>query len=272
MTNPQRREAFARVKKATAAIAEVSPVVGGQADVQVNVIGTGFFVHGDGVLLTAKHVVEGWTKAVTAGTPVASTPHVLWPHTTGVAATGGFQLGVAMVPVRQIILHNQLDLAALKIVFPSPQEGARITILEPCTGAYEDGDEIALCGYPFGNTLHREIYNGALVINSSFSTGIVSAVFPFSGAPLPLRKQFQIDAMVNGGNSGGPVFDPETGAVLGVVVSTTSVSVLAPQPGGDPGAAPIRIGVSAGLARAVDIQHARTIITSLVVPPGPAGQ
>ena len=62
------------------------------------------------------------------------------------------------------------------------------------------GTEVAFLGYPFSKyniTCHKGF------ISSVYRNGIVNVI--------------QVDASVNGGNSGGPLFLPETGEVIGII-------------------------------------------------------
>ena len=62
------------------------------------------------------------------------------------------------------------------------------------------GMPIGLLGYAFGNN------------NLSIHAGMISSQFSKNSV-----KYIQIDASVNQGNSGGPLIDPETGEVIGIV-------------------------------------------------------
>ncbi|ACF02492.1 hypothetical protein Rpal_3996 [Rhodopseudomonas palustris TIE-1] len=62
------------------------------------------------------------------------------------------------------------------------------------------GESIALIGFPLEH-LNLTCHSG--IISSFYDSGVAHVV--------------QIDASVNAGNSGGPLIDPETAAVLGVV-------------------------------------------------------
>lgn len=89
--------------------------------------------------------------------------------------------------------------------------------------AVRDGQDIALTGFPLGATI------GIVPVTHR---GIISAITPI-GQPLPSASQldaktvrrlatgtysvFQLDAVSYPGNSGSPIYSPETGEVLGVV-------------------------------------------------------
>jgi S1-C subfamily serine protease len=101
--------------------------------------------------------------------------------------------------------------------------------LDARTGCYE-GEDLALCGFPFGMELH-----GNSFVTSSFHRAMVSAVLPHTTVSVSECVGLQLDAMVNGGNSGGPLFRPSTGKAVGVVVASFSRVHL--WPSGDDGEA-----------------------------------
>ena len=68
------------------------------------------------------------------------------------------------------------------------------------------GEDILVIGYPYGKLTSTE---------SKVTKGIVSALQGLANN----YSQFQIDAAIQPGNSGGPVFDVE-GALVGITVAT----------------------------------------------------
>jgi hypothetical protein len=111
------------------------------------------------------------------------------------------------------------DLALLQL---APYENLIPRPLTLSTELYEEGDELAVCGWPFGLELHQDQQQGG-VVTASFAPAMVSAVLPSPRAAQKYPQVFQLAATINGGNSGGPVFDPGTGEVLGVVISSIEV-------------------------------------------------
>lgn len=78
---------------------------------------------------------------------------------------------------------------------------------------YEEGEAIATAGFPMGTDqltgpgwLHQ--------LTPTLQSGIVGAIHPF---PCTTPHGFTINVMVQGGASGSPVFNQETGEVLGLV-------------------------------------------------------
>ncbi len=153
-----------------------------------SVSGSGFVISDDGYIMTNNHVIEE-------------------------ARTGGYEVSVLMYDgteyTADIVGYDSAnDIAVLKIDAAD---------LEPVAmGAAEDivvGREI----YPVGNPLGE--------LNFTMTTGIISATdrtitTDADSAPI---NMFQIDAAVNSGNSGGPVYDSD-GEVIGVVTAKTSAT------------------------------------------------
>ena len=153
-----------------------------------SVSGSGFIISADGYIMTNNHVIEDARK-------------------------GGYAVSVLMYDgteyTAELVGYDVAnDIAVLKI------EADGLTPVE--TGSAEDivvGREI----YPVGNPLGE--------LNFSMTTGIISATdrtITTSADSAPINM-FQIDAAVNKGNSGGPVYDA-TGEVIGVVTAKTSES------------------------------------------------
>jgi hypothetical protein len=78
---------------------------------------------------------------------------------------------------------------------------------------YEEGEAIATAGFPMGTDqltgpgwLHQ--------LSPTLQSGIISAIHPF---PCATPHGFTINVMVQGGASGSPVFNQETGEVIGLV-------------------------------------------------------
>jgi hypothetical protein len=227
--------------------------------------GTGFFVDKTGIAVTAKHVIQPWLDALAAfqaGGPRPARPKYLF-HPPVERSGHNYTVDYVVGNFGHIHQHPTLDVAVLTTLPRNPKQVAVLSIADtPC----EEGDEVAICGYPFGNRLHRA-YESGWVITPSFSSGIVGAVIPFPGAPADRRVAFQVDAVINGGNSGGPVFNPRTGRVVGIVVSSTTgeykFKALAPGQGESP---PIvvehRINSPTGLGQAIPIHHIEHLVKS----------
>ena len=234
-----RRDVFDRVRFGTVAIGTGPPAIVGQPfDLKtVTILGTGFVVDDRGIALTAKHVIEPMFTSLQAMTPaqmaVADQIKVV---TEGPPSIVGTTLAMNWIvsTVVQVRMSNELDFAVVTFGVDAKNQGtfkALALAKDPC----RQGDEVGVCGYPFGQQLHADVYNNQPAVIPSFSAGIVSVVFPHPDTPPEFQGIFQMDAMINGGNSGGPVFNPGTGEVVGIVTSSVNVPSRVLQ---DPSAGP----------------------------------
>ena len=121
-------------------------------------------------------------------------------------------------PVHLVTRDTDHDLALLRIsgpALPALTLGASNTVRE--------GQPIAFSGFPIG---------GALGFSPVTHRGIISSITPIAipiGNAQQLKDQsirrlrsgaftiFQLDGTAYPGNSGGPLFDPDTGEVLGII-------------------------------------------------------
>lgn len=150
--------------------------------------GSGFFITKDGYILTNHHVVEDATEVVVVRGDVA----------------------YLAFPVAQ---SEKSDLALMKInLFPRSTNGVyavngipTVPFLSLADGC-EIGQTIYAVGFPNPEVLGFE---------PKVTRGIVSSLTGFKGQ----KDNFQMDAALAGGNSGGPVVD-EYGNVAGVSVAT----------------------------------------------------
>jgi putative serine protease PepD len=139
--------------------------------------GTGFFISGDGEIVTNAHVVNGATSI-------------------SVKLPDGARRKATLVGK-----DESTDLALLKI----DPAGLTIAPLQLADSSkVEVGDSAAAIGNPFG-------------LNDTLTTGVVSAVHRTIDAPngFSIPNAIQTDAALNPGNSGGPLLDGQ-GRVIGV--------------------------------------------------------
>lgn len=150
------------------------------------VSGTGFFISDDGYVLTNYHVVE---YAVIYDTPAKVISH---DGTRYEAVVVGYD--------------SDNDIAVLQV---------NATGLPYATLGNSDGIRVGDAVYAVGNPLGE--------LQFSMTTGSVSATDRLISTQdaAPAINMFQIDAAVNSGNSGGPVYD-NTGEVIGVVTAKYS--------------------------------------------------
>jgi len=170
--------------------------------------GTGFVVGDGNLLITSAHVVQGDSDDPTGRALMVQSREpagVLKPRRAEV-----------------VDIDQGHDLALVRF------DGAALTALELAkSGSVREGSAVALMGFPMG---------GALGFTAVTHRGIVSAITPIA-LPSPTARQLdgatisrlregtfeilQLDATAYPGNSGGPLFDAETGAVVGVVSMVT---------------------------------------------------
>lgn len=227
--------------------------------------------------MTASHVIAPYVQAAqravtgsgSAPPPLRVMFAELGPPPPGQPPLGESEFGVKFSFATVVAIQDgapKLDLAALQLSMPA---GRALKAAMLAGEACQEGDPVAVCGFPFGRDLHRDQLSGG-VVNASFSQGIVSAILPYPSAPKVTQAVFQIDAMTNPGNSGGPVFDPNTGDILGVLIQGMLIKRAAPSQDatGPSGAektakAEEALGMPTGIARAIHIHKAAPIIAAL---------
>ncbi|HTD04326.1 serine protease [Undibacterium sp.] len=165
--------------------------------------GTGFIV-GDGLtVITNAHVVN---RPINPDTP----------ETLGILFGKGDS--AEFRPAVIVAIDDEHDLARLKITgTPLPA----MTLGD--AGQVVEGQSIAFTGFPLG---------AALGFHHATHRGIVSAITPVTKPTQDTRSLdpkviaqlrrapylvFQLDATAYPGNSGSPLYDPETGKVLGII-------------------------------------------------------
>lgn len=89
------------------------------------------------------------------------------------------------------------------------------------------GDSVIICGYPHGTDMFKFTESNRNIVQPTFYQGIISAILP---ATKPYETRIiQVSIPSAGGMSGGAMFDPETGEVLGMITSCVHSSGI-PQP------------------------------------------
>ena len=154
--------------------------------------GSGFFISDTGEVLTNHHVVDGAAEVV-----------VLWQETA--------------YKMRLVASDKKHDLALLRLDETADDFGTDIDFRKYSPHKFpslafgsstkcEVGDTIYVVGYP-----KIEVQG----LEAKVTKGIVSSLSGYKGQ----KDNFQMDAAVQSGNSGGPVVD-ESGNLVGVSVAT----------------------------------------------------
>ena len=152
--------------------------------------GTGF-LHRSGRIITAFHVVEGCSIAdIKVLRTVMVSPGVM---------------SVKAIGITNVVADTNSDLALL-----TPDEPVEAPSLQITTNlAIRIGSQVCTWGFPGGYT------GGAPLLSSGYLAGIQWDALT-NGVQRPMLV---VNAAFNGGNSGGPLVDVESGEVMGVVVS-----------------------------------------------------
>lgn len=223
-------------------------------------LGTGFFVNDEAYVVTAQHVVEAM-RGLDAKYPLGTVNvgiGLAYENTESLRSNFnviGFDL------VAEDMRH---DLALLRMNPFEGGAGGGIIVgdkpLQPLYGVPafrterpRDGDGIAVSGYPLGESV-LVTNNG--VVASSWGVAVEQVAHPtVLGMTFPqVRDVYLGDVQSNWGNSGGPVYSSDDGAVVGVLVAGRLTGVTI---GGGPaiiGGLPLQ--ADAGLSIIVPIKYA----------------
>lgn len=202
----------------------------------VSIVGTGFVISEKGYICTCAHVVTGKQGQLNIG--VKENGKYVW------AASG------------IVLIDYERDIAIIKLPPPPPEKKIEFKPIVPGDSkSVEEGQEIAFCGFPFGGTT-----GGGFT--PSTTKGLISAFRPKRVGDIEVQH-FQLDAMIMEGNSGAPVFDIETGEVLGIVNAKFDPLMMGNIPriivGGRPILSPTNIGF------AIPINLAKQVIDAVLV-------
>jgi S1-C subfamily serine protease len=142
--------------------------------------GTGFFISDDGTLLTAAHVASGCNRMQIISKFVARS----W--------------------VSPVATDQEHDIAILKAPGVRPPAVVRLASVAPT------GGKLFIIGYPASASLTVPAETWAVMENEKFPANIGSLTNP--------RDLLWMSAPdVTHGYSGGPIFDPRSGSVVGIV-------------------------------------------------------
>jgi S1-C subfamily serine protease len=184
------------------------------------IIGTGFVIDERGVVATNRHVADALLALPPA--PTTNAPAAFALVYGGVyEENGGHALKAAPVD----ILHYQMidsfqaeeqwygdplpDIAFLQLA------ARELPAVKLATnyGSWEVGTPVATAGFAIG-TDAMVIYGSINQMTPILRQGIISSVFPF---PCPTPHGFTIDIMTLGGESGSPIFRPDSAEVIGLL-------------------------------------------------------
>jgi len=181
------------------------------------IIGTGFIAREDGIIFTCDHVIRAIEKLPRR----KDAPKEEWPANVlifhnvpdkGMALVSMEIKGVIQtalfVPKGHYYGENIPDLGIIKVNYiglPKMEIKSELNLSE--------GEMVAVSGFPMGENVL--IAPGWLhQISPTLQTGVISSILPI---PCKSPHAFLIDIMCKGGSSGSPIFDIESGEVLGMV-------------------------------------------------------
>jgi S1-C subfamily serine protease len=208
------------IKRATVAIVLSHPEKIPQKP--FTIIGTGFCIHPEGIVVTCEHVFRSFVhpdsyqrimRAITGNETETFELKGAVPHAVFHSHVAGTEVHMIPVPIVNAVTKTDFDLAVLKL-HPHAALAHRFPTLP--IAEYEELHEmmeIGTCGYPLGNVLQEQIGT----VTSSFTKGIISSIIPAPDVAREHLRGFQLDLTATNGNSGGPVFSMATGRVFGVL-------------------------------------------------------
>jgi S1-C subfamily serine protease len=202
-----------------------------------SIIGTGFFVHGSGIVVTNRHVI-GVLEQVNQlpRNPRTGTSAAGALIFTEIQSSGGQQvIGVLNRDVLGWNALQQFEAGSRWFGESVPDLGfvqldvCNVPALRMATepNTLRVGVSIATAGFPEGSaaiTFHGKITQVTPILRH----GIISSVFPFAG---PYPHGFSVDALLQGGASGSPVFKTDEAIVVGMIASqikNTNYTVCVP--------------------------------------------
>ncbi len=193
-------ETLKKIKPSIIAIGTYHPL----SKPPVKFYGTGFVYSKDGHAITAEHVISAIYQKDDIDNLYAFSPD-----------TGSSK----KVRIKVITENKRYDLSIIKL------EGSGFSYVNLGNSSnVEEGQHIALCGYPYGPVfgLHPTTHTG-IISNISPIAIPVQNMSLLSNKMIRALKDpytiFQLDCTAFPGNSGGPLFIPETGEVIGVLNS-----------------------------------------------------
>ncbi len=214
-------ETFAAIQPGIVAfISKLAQPESGQMPKFPKIFGTGFFVDQYGLVATNRHVAEVFGKLPRhpeTGALAVAAAIFLEPR----QAEGGTVMGMVFADVLSWWILDQFqaggdwygqnvpDLAFVQLrVTQTPSLS-----LDDEPGTLRVGINVATAGFPMGS-MPILMHGKPTQLTPMLRKGIISSVFPFA-APYP--HGFTIDAMVQPGASGSPVFLDDRPVVLGMI-------------------------------------------------------
>ena len=190
----------------------------------MNIVGTAIQA-GTGKLVTCVHVVETVLNEKSKGYILARILR------QGLVAFIPYPIRTALkfVDPRTDKVNTQVDLSVLIVPAKSTEEVPYEipNVRWGDSGKLGVGTPVIVGGYPHGTEMFKFTETNRGIIQPTFYSGIVSAILPATNSSE--IRILQISVPSAGGMSGGAVFDPQTGEVLGMITSCVYSNGI-PQP------------------------------------------
>ncbi|YCM44590.1 serine protease [Verrucomicrobiaceae bacterium 227] len=182
---------------------KVNPVIYSIGRIELNDgthIGTGFFV-ADDLIATNRHVLGQLTWGIEIITPNRAFISMKREVTGGDQATD--RLSIEEV----VKIHPTLDMVILRVLNPIPRPALEIDI-----SAIREGTRIVAIGYPGDDEKRNPFFlKSTFGRDFGFKRAALGEILSGSGNPTLFH-----DCSTTGGSSGSPIFDLDTGKVLGI--------------------------------------------------------
>lgn len=217
-----KKEIYDAIKRATVGI--VMEIPNQRSGKPFTIIGSGFCIHPEGIVVTCEHVfraffdaeayrklmesIKGSDAPTAIDTSQAKPPQVMF-----YGGNRGTQVFMFPIGITDAVTKTDFDLAIFKLQKHAAYASGFPTIPIAEFSDLHEMMEVATCGFPLGDSLYDQIGT----VGSSFTQGRISSIIPVAGVSVDHCRGFQLDLTATNGNSGGPVFSLETGHVFGVL-------------------------------------------------------
>jgi hypothetical protein len=181
---------------------------------------TAFFVHDSGLLATAAHVAAAENLFILYQDDLLPCKTIVPKFTIQWGREDETKTHSWDIALLQVEAKDQ---EAAQRKFPAVQLSE--------TFSFEKGHPVALYGYYDQGTFFAA--GSRVSFDALLTTGVISSATLFSVGDTKIGSRIVLDISGGPGSSGSPVFDPNSGKVIGVVVEAKLKRVLSP--GDEPG-------------------------------------